>query len=51
MATDSDTMVPVASMDEPDREGRLVVSEGGQAIALFAHEGEVYQSETLDHDN
>ncbi|WP_435195646.1 Rieske (2Fe-2S) protein [Natronomonas sp. EA1] len=35
-------MVPVASVDALDEEGRLVIQEDGQAIALFYHDGEVY---------
>jgi nitrite reductase/ring-hydroxylating ferredoxin subunit len=42
MATESDSMRPVASRSELDEEGRLVVTEDAQAIALFSHEGEVY---------
>jgi len=42
MATQSDDMVPVASLSELDEEGRTVVQEDGQAIAIFSHEGEVY---------
>jgi nitrite reductase/ring-hydroxylating ferredoxin subunit len=46
MATDaSDSggeMVPVADRSKLDEEGRLVVQEGGQAIAVFYHDGEVY---------
>jgi len=40
MATDQ--YVPVAELDELENEGRAVVSENGQAIALFHHDGEVY---------
>ncbi|WP_255150596.1 Rieske (2Fe-2S) protein [Halorarius halobius] len=42
MATDADAMVPVASFEDLRDAGRTVVSENGQAIALFHHEGEVY---------
>ncbi|WP_232701117.1 Rieske (2Fe-2S) protein [Halobacterium wangiae] len=42
MAAEPDDMRPVASRAELDEEGRLVVTEDGQAIALFYHEGEVY---------
>ncbi len=45
MATDADDrsdMVPVADRSALDEEGRLVVQENGQAIAVFYHEGEVY---------
>ena len=34
--------VPVADHGQLLEEGRLVVSAGGQSIALFAHEGDVY---------
>jgi len=42
MAAEPDDMRPVASRAELDEEGRMVVTEDGQAIALFSHEGEVY---------
>lgn len=48
MATDtSDTdtdadFVPVADLADLETEGPLVVSENGQAIALFQHDGSVY---------
>lgn len=41
MATETDEMVPVASLDDL-ADGHTVVQTDGQAIALFRHEGELY---------
>ena len=38
----TDEYVSVADLDDLAAEGRAVVSAGGQAVALFHHEGEVY---------
>ncbi|WP_459888669.1 Rieske (2Fe-2S) protein [Halostagnicola bangensis] len=41
MATDSDNLYEVSSLEELEEEGRTLVSRGGTALAVFAHEGEI----------
>ncbi len=41
MATDSDGLYEVSSLETLEEEGRTLVSRGGTALAVFAHEGEI----------
>lgn len=41
MATSSDDLYEVASLEDLEAEGRTLVSRGGKALAVFAHEGEI----------
>ncbi|AHG00215.1 ferredoxin [Halostagnicola larsenii XH-48] len=41
MATSSDDLFEVASLEELEAEGRTLISRGGKALAVFAHEGEI----------
>ncbi|MDJ1432343.1 Rieske (2Fe-2S) protein [Halostagnicola sp. A-GB9-2] len=41
MATDSDDLYEVSSLEILEEEGRTLVSRGGTALAVFAHEGEI----------